>query len=438
MAIPNDRIPFFSFVACLFFVAFLAIPAWAQMAQLPTVPGPTSGFFLNTWGSPAGPGISNLKAGPLEIHPFLGVTETYDDNIYRSYGGKEKEADLVTTVSPGIQLRLPLQRHSLQLDYRADVNVFAKNKETNFVNQVGGGAVNLDFAGGLKITVSDSFSDAVIPRRGKEVQGVSGASDPFRDLPYNSNDLTTRAIYRFLDRWSAEVRYNNYDYRYKHAIDESGTHNRNNFGGTLYYKLTPRTDALLDYTYSITDYKTSDVYDNTNHAVYIGLSFDPTAKLRGYVKLGFAEKVYAQDLPTRKKTFTTFSALSSLSWTISPHNILTLTGTRLILEDLQTNAPYTYTDVNLGYRYLLTVYEKINLNANVGYGTLQFQQPTADIDNVFKTRDDKRIYGGAGIGYIPQPWLSFNLGYLYIRNSSNFINYDFKENKVFLNVTIAL
>jgi len=368
----------------------------------------------------------------------VGVTETYDDNIYRSYGGKEKEADWVSTISPGIQLRLPVQRHSAQLDYRADINVFARNRETNFANQAAGGAVNLDFAGGLKITVSDSFKDAVIPRLGKQMQGVSGASDPFRDQPYNANDFTTRVIYRFLDRWSGEVRFNNYDFRYKNSYDDGGTYNRNNFGGTLYYRLTSRTDALLDYTYSITDYKTLDTYDSKSHAAYIGLSFDPTAKLRGYIKLGFEEKNYDQDLPTRNKTFTSFSAISSLSWAISPNNILTLTGTQLILEDWQTHAPYTYRDVNLGYRHQLTAYEKIYLNANIGYGTQQFEQPTQDADNAFKTRDDKRIYGGAGIGYAPQPWLSFNLGYLNIRNNSNFINYDFSENKVFLNATFAL
>ena len=368
----------------------------------------------------------------------MGVTETYGDNIYRSYGGKEKEADWVTTISPGIQLRLPVQRHSAQLDYRADINVFARNRETNFANQAASGAVNLDFAGGLKITVSDSFTDAVIPRLGKGVKGVSGASDPFRDLPYNANDFTTRVIYRFLDRWSAEARFSNYDLRYKNSYDDGSTYNRSNFGGTLYYKLTPRTDALLDYTYSITDYKTSDTFDSKTHAAYIGLSFDPTAKLRGYIKLGFEEKNYDQELPTRNKTITTFSAVSSLSWSISPNNILTLTGTQLILEDWHTNAPYTYRDVSLGYRHHLTAYEKIYLNANIGYGTQQFQQPTADVDNVLKTRSDERIYAGGGIGYVPQPWLSFNLGYLYIHNDSNFINYDFIENKIFINATISL
>jgi hypothetical protein len=394
-------------------------------------------FFLNNWGTPVGPGESNLKAGPLEIHPFVGGTETYDDNIYRSYGGKPKEADWVSTISPGMQLRLPLQQHSFQLDYRADVNLFAKNTETNFVNQNAAAAVNLAFAGGLNIIVSDSFSDAVIPRLGKEVQGLSGVFDPFRASPYDSNNFTTRAIYRFLDRWSAEVRYINYDFRYKHYYDEAGTYNQNSFGGSVYYKLTPRTDAVLDYTYSIMDYKTSNSYDNKNHSAYIGLSFDPTAKLRGYLKLGVAEWIYDQDLPTGK-TLTTFSVLSALTWEVSPYTVLTLTANRLLLPDRQTNALYTFTNVSLGYRHFLTSYEKVNLNANVGYGTLKFDQPTEDADNVLKTRDDKRIYGGAGIEYLLQPWLSFNLGYMYIRNCSNFINYDFTENKIFLNAKFAL
>ena len=170
----------------------------------------------------------------MEIHPFLGVTETYDDNIYRSYGGREKEADWVTTISPGIQLRLPLQRHSVQLDYRADVNVFARNRETNFANQVAGGAVNLDFAGGLKITVSDSFTDAVIPRRGKEVQGVSGASDPFRDhalqrqrFHHQSHIPLPGPLVRRGPVSAMTISGTRMSY------DEGGTYNRNNFGGTL-------------------------------------------------------------------------------------------------------------------------------------------------------------------------------------------------------------
>ena len=101
-------------VACLALLPLLAPPVWSQVPQLPVVPGPISMFFLNNWGTPVGPGESNLKAGPLEIHPFVGGTETYDDNIYRSYGGKPKEADWVSTISPGMQLRLPLQQHSFQ------------------------------------------------------------------------------------------------------------------------------------------------------------------------------------------------------------------------------------------------------------------------------------------------------------------------------------
>ncbi|MFH0788731.1 MAG: hypothetical protein V2B13_14110, partial [Pseudomonadota bacterium] len=38
-----------------------------------------------------GPGGGNIKLGPLEVHPFMGVTETYNDNFYRNYGNLKSE-----------------------------------------------------------------------------------------------------------------------------------------------------------------------------------------------------------------------------------------------------------------------------------------------------------------------------------------------------------
>ena len=396
-------------------------------------------FFVtpSLWAQMAGPGKGNIKVGPVEVHPFVGVAETYNDNIYQSYGGLKKESDYITTLSPGIQLLLPVRRHSFQLDYRADMNWYAKNDETNYTNQTGGGAINLEFPGGLNFSISNYYSDAVIPRKGKEVTGISGAADANRELPYNANDFNARAKYRFVDRWAAEVRYNNYDYRYKQAIDEDGTFNRNLYGGSLYYRFTPKVDALVDYNYSTVDYKTTPINDNTNHSAYLGLSFDPTAKLNGYLKLGWAEKDYEEDQPGRTKSFSAFSTLVDLTYNMSRYHILTLKGNRIIEEDVDTNAPFTTTDFSLGYRHFLAWNEKVSLNANLGYGTKKFEKATTDADGTLKIRDDKKWYGGAGIGYAPQRWLSLGLNYTYTRDKSNFINYDYKENKVILSALIA-
>jgi len=400
-------------------------PLWAQIT------GPTP------WAQTTGPGTGNIKAGPVEIHPFVGLTETYSDNIYYNYGGFKKESDFITTLSPGIRLILPVKTHSFQLDYRADANWYAKNSETNYTNQIGGGLIKLEFPSGLSFNFSDYFTHALIPRKAKEISGISGAADPYRELPYNGNDFNARVKYRFLDRWALEARYNNYDYRYTHDYDKYGNYNRNLFGGSLYYRLTPKIDALLDYNFSTMDYKTATINDNTNHSAYLGVAFDPMAKLNGHLKLGWSMKNYEQDVANRNNSFSTLSTLIDLNYNLSPYHILTLKGSRIIQEDITTSAPMTTTDFSLGYRHILIWYEKISLNTNVGYGTIKFKAATTDADGTIKIRDDKKWYGGAGIRYDLQTWLSFSLNYIYTNNNSNFINYHYKENKVYLKASIA-
>ncbi len=385
-----------------------------------------------------GPGTGNIKAGPVEIHPFLQFTETYSDNIYYNYGGLKKESDFITTLSPGIRFILPVKTHSFQLDYRADANWYARNSETNYINQIGGGLFKLEFPAGLSFNFSDYFAHATIPRKGKGLSWWTPPSlDPYRELPYNANDLNARATYRFLDRWAVEARYNNYNYKYIHDYDRDGNYNRNLFGGSLFYRFTPKIDALLDYNFSTVKYKTATIDDNTNHSAYLGVAFDPTAKLNGYLKLGWGMKNYKQDLANRNNSFSTPSTLIDLNYNLSPYHIFTLKGNWVIAEDVDTNAPMTSTDFSFGYRHILKWHEKISLHANVGHGTKRFKAPTTDADGATKTRDDKRWYTGAGTAYTLKPWLSFSLNYIYTNNHSNFIDYNYRENKVYFNAMIA-
>jgi hypothetical protein len=381
------------------------------------------------------PSGGNIKIGPVAVHPFVGLTETYNDNIYRNYGNFKSEADFITSLSPGIQFFLPVQRHSFQLDYQADLNWFASNSNTNFANQRVGGAMKLDFPGGLLINLSDYFSDAKIPRKAKN--GDNSANDPYRDLPYTQNIFDAKAKYQFVDRWAVEGRYTNFNYAYKNSYDDSGSLKRDIFGGSVYYRFTPKVDALVDYNYGKTTYKTSSTNDNKEQSVYAGLSFDPTAKLRGYLKLGWAKKDYEQDVPNRNNTINTFAALGDLNYLLSRYDSLTLKLNRSIREDIDTNAPYTFTDASLWYSHILAWNEKISLNANLGYGTSKFEASTVDIDGTIKTRDDKRYYGGVGVAYALQRWLNLGLNYSYTNNDSNMLNYNYKENKVWFSAIAA-
>ena len=407
------------FVSAIAVVAilFLSSPALAQ------IKAPTGG---------------NIKLGPVEIHPSVGLTETYSDNIYKSYDNKSDESDYITTLSPGVQFLLPLGRHSFQAGYKADINWYADNSETDYTNHLAGGTLNLDFPGGLIFTLSDYYTIGTVLRKWKEQSGVSGSSDPYREKDYKANDLNAKVRYNFADRWAAGVWYNNYDFDYDESYDDDGSYNRNLFGGSVFYRFTAKTEALLEYNYSDVDYDdTNKDDDNDNHMAYVGVSFDPTAKLNGYLKVGWAKKEYDRSVSDRDDSIDKFSTLVDLGYDISSYNQLRLKVYRAIEEDSDTNAPFTKNNVNLGFRHVLAWNEKIGLSANIGYGKDKFEESATDTDGSIKTRDDKKWYGGVGLDYAMRKWLEFKLNYTYTDNDSNFKRYDYSENRVFLNAVVS-
>lgn len=382
------------------------------------------------------PAGEKIKVGPVEIHPSLGLMETYSDNIYLSYDDKAEESDYITTLSPGIQFLLPLKRHSFQVSYKADINRYSNNNETDYTNHLFEGVLSLDFPGGLIFTLSDYYSIATIIRKWKEQAGVSGSEDPYRELDYKANNLNAKVRYNFADRLAVAVWYNNYDFDYDEIYDDLGSYNRNLGGGSIFYRFTAKTEALIEYNYSRVDYDIYNADDNKNNMVYIGLSFDPTAKLNGYLKLGWVGKKYDKAVSGRDDSLDEFSSLIDLGYNVSDYNQLRLKVYRAIEEDLDTNVPFTKNDVNMNFRHVLAWNEKINLNANVGYGTLDFEKSTTDTDGTNKIRDDKKWYGGVGVGYAIQKWLKFDLNYAYSDNDSNFKRYDYSENRVFLSALV--
>ena len=384
--------------------------------------------------APAG---GKIKLGPVEIHPSIGLMETNSDNIYASYDNKPKESDHITTLSPGIRFLLPLKRHSFQADYKADINLYSYNDETDYINHLFGGALNLDFPGGLIFTLSDDYSIATVPRKWKEKAEFSGSKDPYREMDYKANDLNAKVRLNFADRWAVAVWYNNYDFDYDESYNDSGSYNRNLGGGSIFYRFTAKTEAFIEYNYSRVDYDTyNNTDDNKNNMAYIGLSFDPTAKLNGCLKLGWVEKKYDKTVSGRDDSLDKFSCLVDLGYNISVYNQLKLKVYRAIEEDVDTNVAFTKNDVNMNFRHVLAWNEKINLNANVGYGTFDFEKSTTDTDGTSKIRDDEKWYGGVGVGYAIQKCLKFELNYTHTDNDSNFKRYDYSENRVFLSALV--
>ncbi|NLN60473.1 MAG: outer membrane beta-barrel protein [Deltaproteobacteria bacterium] len=405
-------------------------------------------LFISFWAFPVQAlerlpdGQGNIKLGPLEVHPSISIKETYTDNVYLSYDGLRDRSDWITTVSPGIAVVLPLRRHSIKAGYQADINYYNKHDENDYVHQVAFASLNLDFPGGLTIEVSDRFTDSETVRKWKKIRGVSGAADPYRDKPYQANDFFAKAKYQFADRWAVATWYNFYNYEYDNRYNNTGDYDRHTVGGSLYYRLTAKTEALLEYSYSRVDYPQDDFHDNKNHTIYTGFGFDPTAKLSGYIKLGWTQKKYDDKRERRGSRIhkddkiDEFSTQVDLAYKLTPYDTIKLKAFRAIEEDEDTNEPHTRDDYSIGYSHILSMNEKIRLNAILGYGKNDFDGRTFDTDGRLKHRNDDIYYATLGVDYAMQRWLLWNVGYTYMDRDSNFIRYDYDENRFFVKGTV--
>jgi polysaccharide biosynthesis protein VpsM len=396
-------------------------------------------FFLLCWPSwsmaqnfvPEG---GNLKLGALQVHPSLQAQTEYSSNVYQNYGGLPTSSGFISTITPGIKLLLPVARHQFFAEYKADFNYYSTDAETDYIQQRLGAGSKFSFGRNIDLSLTYYFTASEIPRLaksqfGKELNGFNLDSRPF-----NQNDFRGLFGWSFADRWRLEGLYNFFNTRYKNEVDFYGNVDSPSYGMKVYYRFTPKISALGEYTYSVITYPDDSVYDNRTQFAYLGLAFDPTAKLKGELKMGYESKKYDQSLAGREDSISGTAIDINLVQQFSDYTALKLLLNRRIAEDITTNAPYTENKAGLELKHFWSRNEKVSATLRGGYSTLDFDGQTADIDGSVKYRSDRRWEFGAALGYDFRRWLKMSLGYKYINNSSNFINYDFTESRVFLNL----
>src|SRR3972149_10723741 len=140
-------------------------------------------------------GVGNIHLGPLRIYPSAAINETYIDNLFLTTHDKKDE--LITTFSPGIAFKLPLRRHSLNIEYKADILRFSDYDDLDRVDQSGAGFLEFDFPGGLNIKFGDRYY--------KTARLPDFLGD--WDNPYYINNGGAEISYKFADRYKIKFSY---------------------------------------------------------------------------------------------------------------------------------------------------------------------------------------------------------------------------------------
>lgn len=231
----------------------------------------------------------NIHWGPLMIHPLLGLSELFDDNIFDT--PDNKESDFITMYTPGLNLSLPIKgiKSEVNASYLANFLEYRENPDQSRVDQYFDGTFKTVFPLGLGILLKDRFEDTEIPQTFDYIYGEL-AQRTRRKSNYFTTIVT---LPNYFARFDSELYYLNTDQQYQEFKDSS--YNEQEIGTRLTYKLLTKLNTLAEFNVGETTYDTGVQSDSVFYESLVGVQFKGTAKTTGTFKIGYRVRDYEDE-----------------------------------------------------------------------------------------------------------------------------------------------
>jgi len=235
-------------------------------------------------------------AEPFDLDPELGVEVRYDDNIFRSATGVE--SSWITIVSPGLAVTVQPSKHRYAFQYDGDIAWYSDSSPDNYDDHYVEAGAYFELGQRSKLDLIGSYDDSH-DNRGT---GLTEGFDPALNIPADPDEYhLAKILGRFsygssvskgrlvLETGSSELEYTNHldRTRFFDRVDTYGN-------ATFYYRVMPNTSLLLDARVTDIDYQHDRTLepslDSKEYRFLFGVTWDPTTKTKGTVKVGYIQK----------------------------------------------------------------------------------------------------------------------------------------------------
>lgn len=352
-----------------------------------------------------------LKFTPKSmLHVGIEVQEIWDDNIFNA--SEEEEQDFITAVTPGLLLSLG-DRYKLVAGYAYGMHFYSKFSDENHNDNIGMASIKLDFPFGLRIDVSDEYMDTKDARIEEDAERAS----------HFINDANASIGFTFpAKKLSIIASCSEFYLNYYEEEDEGLNRKDDSCGGAIYYRFLPKSSALVEYNYKMSDYfdsadEPTDA-DSTSNSASIGFSWDATAKMSGKITAGWERKAYSNSI--------LYGELDI--WTVYGNLLFKPTGRTGISIDMdrsirdaiyfgsleQSPGAY-YIRTGGGFGLEQKMGSRFTLEANVKYHNHTYHKLVSGLE----TREDTLIGASAGFDVDITKWLSTGIKYSYFNIDSN-------------------
>ncbi len=383
-------------------------PHWPMTGYYPIFPGSVSKAFRG----------DGVLVGPLRLHPHMGVAQMYTDNVFRT--NSNKTSDFLTTLSPGIQARLPFAGfHTFLIDYRTNLQYYSRTTSNDVQDQSAIGAVKFNFPGGLKVDLQGEHQLGHDPR--------GSAVDDVNTQRLGVNKWTADGFTGHAEYFGAQSSVGLYvqTLRWKYLTNNQGP---------IRDRLTNRADLM--FSRNITDRMSlratvgaqQSIYDQNKNLDNVIYTFSGGATwnvsevtsgdiLVGYQHVQFTRAQVNQPPPLNqffrdKDTYSNFYVMGRVNWQATPLLTVTLQLYRTIQQTVASGSLfYTATGVNLTARHALT--DRTTLNINLGYEHDNFQGSSSGGTATGSDRSEDLKNVAIGVNYQAVKWVGLGAQYIF-------------------------
>ncbi|WP_278249251.1 outer membrane beta-barrel protein [Azotobacter chroococcum] len=362
----------------------------------------------------------------LRFTPILQVTERYDDN-FRAVE-EHAESSWITTISPTFILGAEGNKGRYEVKYRSESDIIHSSRDDDNTDH------HLTAEAALKFNARNRLKLNAGYHRLEQVD--SDNSDNRSNNASNENDkfstIDAGALYSF----GAEGARGQIDLGAKH--EKLRYHNRNHVNDDLeresttlntifYYRVAPKTRALLEARYTDYNYVSNDMRNSENVALLGGLTWTATAKTTGTVKIG-AEKKRFEESGVDNMSNSMWEI--GVDWKPRTYSTFSLTSRQAIDESYESNigsSAVKTTSTTLEWKHKWSA----RLSSKTGYTRSEREYEDYDRDDDFDAFE-------LGLTYQVRRWLDIGLGYKYATNDSSREGEGYDRNIYLFSITGSL
>jgi len=352
----------------------------------------------------------------LTFTPSLQVSERYDDNFRAEENGEEQS--WITNIAPIFVLEAERSQSLYRLSYKASSDIFHSSRQDNNTDHYLNADAGFEFDDRNRLKLNAAYD---------KVEETASQDQALENDKYTTGNVG--GVYTYGTR-SARTQvdfganYSKLRYQNSGGLNSDKERDTIALNSTLYYRVAPRTKALIEARHTEYNYDSNIRLNSKNIALLSGVTWDATAKTSGTIKLG-AERKRFDNASIDDKSGSLWEV--GINWKPLTYSTFKLETRRALDEgsDGATSVKNISSTVSWEHQWL----ERLSSEFNYTRSDQKYQ-------NI--ERDDKIDTFGLGVTYNMRRWLDVGLGYKYSRDESTLKSESYERNIYMISFAASL